>query len=246
MVRLHSLTAQLIDNLKDAKTPVLFWSSGSDSNLLLAALLESGKPFDIFQARDGWTKEQRRIPDELIKRYKLKVYSYPPQNFYFIGENEQISLVFEYAVGGLSFPHLRDVVEGTRCIAELGKIDKIQTAPIVWDLHIIGTRKDDAHFTTNGMQLIPSEKFEIHGVKFYAPLYEMSREDVKKGLAAFEFDNSEVKDTEDSGNLVVCSLCLRKSGTGQVFCPKEKSLIPVVDWIPEDNLHLFRQKFGFK
>lgn len=242
---MHRLAEKLIDNLDGVKAPVLFWSGGSDSNLLLAALLESGKQFDIFQARDGWTKQQKRIPDDLIKRHKLKVYSYPPQNFYFIGEKENLSLVFEYAIGHLSFPYLRDVVEGARCIAELGKIEKVPFAPIVWDLHIIGTRQDDWHYATNGMQLIPGEKFEMSGVKFYAPLYEWDKREVKKGLSQFGFDNKKVSEAEDTGNTSFCSNCLQSSESGQVFCPIEKKDIPVVDWNRNKNTQLFREKFGF-
>ena len=225
--------------------PVLFWSGGLDSTLILAVMREMKLSFDIFQAREMWTKAQKRKVDDLIKQWGLQVYSYPMAKVNFIGQDKQISLVFEYAIGNLSFPHIRDVTAGDTCIAELAELETTSQPPILWDLHIIGTRKDDKHFSTNGVQLIPSERFEIDSVRFFAPLYDWTREDVKQALSEFGIDNSEVDETEDTGNIALCRSCLSQEKE-TVFCPLEQKMIPTVKWEPESNLQLFRQRFGFK
>jgi hypothetical protein len=58
---------------------VLFWSGGENSTKVLESLL--GTEFDIVQIRNGWTKEEKKEADELIKKFNLKVFSYPPIDY---------------------------------------------------------------------------------------------------------------------------------------------------------------------
>lgn len=236
---IDALRQSLIDNYIDGS--VLFWSAGLDSTLLLAVMRDIGKPFDIFQARDLWTKEQLRRADDLIKEWDLEVYSYPSATRYFIGKDENLSVIFEYALGTQSFPHIRDVIEGNQCVAELAKIKNVFSPPIVWQNHIIGSRKDDYHWSTGSP--IPSEKFEIGTNKFYAPLYNWSRLDVKNALSELGINSTEVLDEMDSGNLACCSTCLK--GKGKVFCPAESREIDSVVWDKNQMTSLFQQKFNF-
>jgi hypothetical protein len=113
--------------------------------------------------------------------------------------------------------------------------------PIVWDLHIIGSRKDDNHWATGTP--IPSEKFEIGGNKFYAPLYEWSRSDVRNALAELGLDNKEIADGINTGDAVICSKCLQTDE--RVFCPKEGKKIDSIAWSRSDNTTYFQKKYNF-
>lgn len=222
--------------------PVLLWSGGLDSTLILAVMKDIGAKFDIFQAREMWTRAQKRKIDNLIKHWDLQVYSYPMTRANFIGQGKEISAVFEYAIGNLSFPHIRDVIEGDSCIAELAELERAAQPPIIWDLHIIGTRQNDNHYAVGNNQMIPSARFEIEGTKFFAPLFDWTRSEVKEALAFYGLDNVDVSEAEDTGNISLCSKCLHGE---QVFCPKEQKLIESVDWNAESNLQAFRQTFNF-
>jgi hypothetical protein len=212
---------------------VLYWSSGLESTLLLAILREQPVGFDILQFREMWTKEQKVRADALITEWNLKVFSYAPRNIYFVGQGKELSTVFDYGI-----PVLRDVLPGDRCIAELDKIKLAYGSPMTWGTHIIGSRKDDYHWALD--QVIPSERFEINGMKFWAPLYDWTREQVVEKSIEYGLDITPVAENEDTGNISLCSLCLDTTKE-TVFCPLESKRIPTIEWNPTLNLRLLRQ-----
>ena len=230
----------MFDVLKNYKRPVLFWSSGLDSTLILALLREANAEFDIVQQRQFWTREQKKRADDLIKKWNLKVFSYAPSGVSFIGNENEISVVQTFVTNDVQFPMLSDVVEGTRCIADLDGL-RLNKSPMEWDLVIVGSRADDRHYAFEG-QVIPSEMWTVGKTTFYAPLFEKSREWVKAELTLRGLDADEVSDTENTGNISLCSNCL--NGTEDVWCPRENAMIPPVQWDRTLNLINFRQAYG--
>jgi len=230
----------MFDNLKNAKRAVLWWSSGFDSTLLLAMLREQPVDFDIVQIRHLWTRDQLKKSDKLIADWNLKVFSYPPSTISFIGQGNEISTIFEFAVGNATMPMLRDVVHGERCIAEIGE-QRLHRPPIEWDLQIVGSRKDDSHYAFNG-QVVPDKRWRVGNTEFYAPLFDWTREQVVEGLKSRGLETDEVSNELDTGNVSLCTNCL--NGTGKVFCPKENTLIDAVIWDRELNLTNFRNAYG--
>ncbi len=219
----------------------LHWSGGMDSTLLLAMLRESGIDFTIVQFRQFWTKEQTKKVDKLIRDWDLKVFSYPASQVSFVGQDDEISAVFEIPVGNGTAPLVTDLIDGDRCIESLAET-QMHIAPFQFDINIVGSRKDDKHYSLP--QVVPAERWQQNGTEFYAPLYEKSREWVKRELRARGLDDSEVSDAKNSGNLSCCSLCIRPNETGFVRCPKKGIEIPVVQWSPEYNLAQFRQAYS--
>jgi len=228
----------MFDLVKNAIHPCLFWSSGNDSTLLLAMMIEAGLKFDIVQHRDLWTREQKKRADELIAKYDLKVFDYPPSQTSFIGKDDEISVVHEFAVNGGTIPLIRDVIDGTQCIAELDGKKAIEP-PFLWDLIICGSRQDDRHYAFDN-QVIPRERWTVGKTTFYAPLYKWPRYAVmnelrQRGLYV------ETTDETDTGNISLCTKCLHGVET---FCPKENSLIPAVQWDRTANLQAFRSAYA--
>lgn len=222
------------------KNPVLLWSAGLDSTLILAMMIEAQIPFDIVQlGRDMWTKEQKRRADDLIRKWNLKVFSYPPQQISFIGDSEQISLVREYVFMGAKLPLVSDVIDGSRCIAELDS-HKAYAPPMKWQTVIIGSRKDDKHYAFEN-QVIPAERWKAGETEFYAPLYDWTRDEVKAELKRRGLPSDEVIDIEDTGNVALCHSCLHGVET---YCPKENSIIPPIQWSPAQNLAAFQSVYG--
>lgn len=214
------------------KRPVLLWSGGKDSTLILAMMREQNIPCDIVQIRSFWTKEQLKYSDDLIKKWNLKVFSFPPSHVSFIGEDENISAVFEIAIGSQPIPLIRDVVEGTRCIAEL-EGQRMIAPPMKWDIWVIGSRDDDTHYTLN--KIAPPAKWG--DTELYAPLREWTREQVVEALQARGLDNQ----TEDTGDIHLCHNCLK--GEGQVWCPAQNQFIDSVRWNRTENLANFRKAY---
>lgn len=220
----------MFDNLGKA---VLWWSSGLDSTLLLAMLIEANVRFDVVHMRDHWTREQLKRADALIQKWNLKTFSYPPSSVSFIGDDE-LTTVFEYAVGDAKIPMLRDVVDGTKCIAELDG-HRMYVSPFEWDTYIVGSRKDDTHWVG---QVVPSKRWELGGKQFYAPLFDWTREEVVAKSLEYGLD---VDKDADEGDIHLCTKCL--NGV-DVFCPLEKKVISPVQWDRHENTKVFRESYG--
>lgn len=214
---------------------VLWWSGGLESTLLLALLRQQPHHFDIVQMRDLWTKGQRKKSDDLIKEWKLKVFILPSANKFFIGQGDEITLVDEYPVGNSTIPMLRDVVEGTQCLGDMDKF-RAPYAPIKWDLHIVGSRKDDTHYA--GGQNVQGERWKVGGEEFYAPLYHWTREEVIEKSIELGLN----LDGDDTGNIEACSNCLKD--VDRVWCPKLGQEIDTIKWDKADNLDYYRSKYG--
>jgi len=231
----------MFETLKNYKFPVLLWSGGMDSTLILALLREANIPVDIVTfGREFWTKEQKYQADSLIKEWGLKVFSYPPRQTSFIGDGKEISLVREYSFIGAMIPLVSDVIDGTRCIADLDA-HKAYAPPFQWDLVLTGSRKDDSHYAFS--EVIPAETWKIGETTFYAPLYDWTRDEVKAELSRRGMDADEVDEREDTGNVSLCHLCLDTTKE-TVFCPKEHTTIPTVKWSPNTNLAAFRAAYA--
>lgn len=224
----------MFDNL--GQNPVLWFSSGLESTLILSMLIEQEIAVDILQMRDNWTQEQLSYADSLLNEWGLEATSHAPISISLIGQGDQITSVWEYDVGGATLPMLRDVVDGKQCLADLTA--KRSAKPLKnWDVHIIGSRLDDTHYARP--QMIPSERWAVGNVTFYAPLAHWTREQVieesaKRGLRT-------VKDV-DEGDLYTCHECIK--GTGQVWCPKDQKMIDSIVWDREGNLDLWRKSYG--
>ena len=221
------------------KNPVLLWSGGMDSTLILAMMIEAKIPFDIVQfGRETWTREQKYRADSMIKEHNLKVFNYAPRRVSFVGEGDEISLVREYAFMGTTFPLVSDVIEGDTCIASLDG-HKAYAPPMKWTTVIIGSRKDDKHYVSN--RAVPAERLTLGETEFYAPLYDWTRDEVKAELSRRGMDASEAEEREDTGNISLCTKCLHGVET---FCPKENSMIPAVQWDRTANLQAFRSAYA--
>jgi len=222
------------------KRPALLWSGGLDSTLILAMLREQEYVCDIVQqGREWWTKEQKKWVDKLIHKWNLKVFSYPPIQSYLIGQDSDISIVSEYAVGRGRIPIITDVVQGDNCLADIAG-QHLYQSPILWDMFLVGSRKDDTHWAKE--TVVPNETWQIADVEFYAPLYNYTRQDVIDGLKERGLDATEVPDELNTGNYLGCTNCLK--GTEDVWCPKDSRMIPVIQWNAGENLKLFQQTYA--
>lgn len=219
----------MFDNLGKA---VLWWSSGIDSTLLLAMLMEADVKVDILHLRDKLTPTKRA--NAMIKKWGLKTFSYPPASVSLI-QDKEIAVVSEYAIGGGFIPLIRDVVDGTACIAELNG-HRLATAPFEWDTCLVGSRRDDTHWALG--ELVPAKEWYVGNTRFYAPLYEWSKEEV---IARSQEYGLDIDRDEDEGDVALCTKCLQGV---EVYCPLEKKVIPPVQWDGRENLRLFQQSYG--
>lgn len=227
--------------LKDFKSIALMWSGGRDSTLLLAMLRDQNIPFSIVQlGREYWTKEQKKFADSVIKEWDLQVFTFPSANVSFLGNGDEITAVFEYAVGGKTIPVLRDVIAGKRCVADLNGL-RMFNSPIDFDCYLVGSKKTDTHYAMD--KVIPSQEWKVGCATFVAPLYDWTGAEVLSASLAMDVPLPELKeDATDTGDIHLCTNCLNAI-EGEVWCPADEIYIPAQGQHLQLNLSNFRKRF---
>jgi hypothetical protein len=218
----------------------LFFSAGADSLLLLHMLIELQAGFSTVCFEHTFTKEQKEQLDEWIVEYEMRVFSYSPANVYLIGNDEEVSLIEEYAMlGGVTMPFIRDCVhDDRRCAVDDVTVDGfLPVAPIGFSLNLFGVRSEDRHYAVGNVWKTQRSE-PVSGFVYLAPLWDWTKAEVLEGLAHYHLQPPKL----DTGDLPVCLNCLKGSGT--VFCPKTGTEIPALDWQPKQMLEAFQAKYG--
>jgi diphthamide synthase (EF-2-diphthine--ammonia ligase) len=218
----------LIEKAKSMNACV-FYSGGIDSLVLLHLLKE--EKFPVITFAEDFTKEQMKKIEKVVLDYDLILYSYPPRNRYFLPNGSGFSLMDEYGFSGQIIPVVRDIEDSDEgCLAELSK-RRFDNFSFGFNCVLTGTLKEDFHPVIGN----PMDEIKEQGnITFINPLWNWSKREVEEKAA--EWNLTAIADT---GDLQICSKCLH----GETFCPKENRVIPGIDWNPELNLQLFKEKF---
>lgn len=224
----------------------LLLSGGKDSRLLLEAMISLKMSFSVLRFDDGWTREQRSVVDELIKRYGLRVYSYPPTYSIMVGRGDgELAVISGYAFDRETLPFIRDIVDGERCGLDVAFSPIApRPAPLVFDTYIVGTKKGETHFAVAPHEFLQADEWVTGGSRFITPLYDFSDADVIAALAELGVDWQEPSDEKNSGNVVACTSCFH--GVADVYCPKTGGTAKPLDWDPQGNLLAWRQQMGLE
>ena len=218
----------------------LWLSGGKDSLLLLEVMMRFNLKFSILTFNGAFSSLQKKVFGALFDLKKILVYSYPPRAMTLVGDGgENISLVQLISVDkkGTVASLVSDFVPGTKCIHDVKiKMSEHAAPPAIFDAHIWGSKKSDAHWAGDPVE---AEQWVTGDAKFYAPLFEWTDAEVIAALKNLGIDYKEPTEEENTGNTSVCHNCLLPSD--KVFCPKENTEIPVIDWKPRENLESWKR-----
>jgi hypothetical protein len=132
----------------EGKTACLFLSGGSDSLLLLHVLLELDVVFSVMTMDATFSREQKKVIDDLAYERNLRVFTYKPKAAYFIGDGKgKLAFVEEYGMlAGETIPFVRDCVGGKKCSYDV-TVETREFVPIGYEINIFGTRRTDRHWS---------------------------------------------------------------------------------------------------
>lgn len=230
--------------LGGAPRPAVLYSSGKESQLLLALALATYPDVTIVWLRHALTRAQKEFGEAELMRRDLTAFSYDPQSVYYLPTPSGLKLVSEYEVGGAVLPQIRDVAEGEACGLKISRGNPMP-APWPFDVVLIGTLDSDEH-PLFGRNFFPADGTLIGASRFYAPLRHLSESEVYGALGElnvpvdlFRYGGDSSRDPD---TLTACTRCL--SGEGKVFCPDAQREIESVAWDRESALENFRLRYA--
>jgi len=228
-----TIAKQVIERaLEGARAPIVAWSGGKDSQLLLRLVAEfcPSVPILYFRSADP---NRRRWAEQFIADSDLIAYSWNPADRYVV---PGIHLVEEFSLGHMRLPIVSDVAEGDRCILQIPK-DYVPYVAYPFDVTLVGVKDCDEH------PLLGKGFWPPDGDGCFAPLRHMTDEDVWRAIRDLEIP---VEEAVYNGSVPdgpsFCTRCL--SAQGDVFCPAVNDLIPPFQWNREAALSAFNTRFG--
>jgi hypothetical protein len=201
-----SLPLSLIrQKLSEAKTPIVCFSGGNDSLLLLHLVREVDESIPVLVFGDFFPPAHKKWVGKVITDLGLTAFFYKPS----VLKYESGSIISHYPFFASSIPVISDVIPTSKCGLDQGRrvLNKAPLASFLWDTVFLGSRKTDSH------KLVPELDFSsIPNV--VCPLWDMTDGDVKTAMMAFN-----IEPCTTSSDAHYCMNCLEPEGR-TVWCPK--------------------------
>lgn len=241
----EKLLRRISEALEGAHNPVLAWSSGKDSQLLLSLAREVRPGIPCLWFRHDLLPTQKEFAERMIVESNLTVFSYPPVQRFALPHSEGVAFASDYSVGPATLPVLVDRAYSERCALELEK-ERMPAFAFDWDVVLTGWKGCDSH------PLIPSGTLSLEGLKvgnatLRAPLYDLSDEDVWRLIRELNVSVDERRyagdDLYNPDVVHCCTRCL-EPGAQTVYCPKESKEIPAHAWDSQTATAKFRERFA--
>jgi 3'-phosphoadenosine 5'-phosphosulfate sulfotransferase (PAPS reductase)/FAD synthetase len=232
----EKIQQRIREALSEASHPVLMWSSGKDSQLLLQLAREI-KDIPLLWFRHDLLPTQKEFAEKVIMDLNLTVFSYPPmQTFYLPG-----TFISDQSINGYAFPILVDQVDSNRCALELDQA-RMPYFPFEWDVILTGWKACDSHPLIPHMNM---EGLKLGNTTFRAPLFDLTDEDVWALTRELNVPVNEKRyagdDLYNPDVIHCCVNCLRGGET--TYCPREQARISAHQWDDKAEEAKFRARF---
>lgn len=209
MNKIQKLEQDLKKLLTDYKNPIISWSGGKDSTLLLLLSRQLGYNVPALMFSSLWSRKQFRFITKIIDETGTMAFTYRPNSLRYVDG----TIVATYPLGDSEIPVLFDLHHtSARCGLEVGqKALKGNQPMFLWDCVITGSKFSDSHY------LVPKLNFTELSL-IHTPLWDWTDDEVLGAMIHYGFEVPSYMDEDDPGNFVGCMNCQK---SGMVFCPKE-------------------------
>lgn len=216
---LEELRQQIREILEQATSPVVLWSAGKDSTLLLALAREVVPDISILYFRDRVSL----LAKQIILDWDLTVLGYAPAARYLIPWADGIALVDEISLGGTFVPLLRDVVLGDDP-CDLERLPHLRTLTFdyQWPTTLYGYRHTDPLHPCMPQPF--AKVTQLPSTALIAPLFDLQDKEIDSLLSQLGLEYPFATDTVST-----CADCLKALG----------------NWNREQSLAYFSKRFGY-
>jgi len=242
---MKEVIAKIESALGGAQNPVILWSGGKDSTLLLYLCRQIRKDIPIVWFRTGQSEKfVKRMMIEWNLVDDTSILSYDPQRRYLLHDGHNLSMVSEYAWSRSIFPVVSDLVPGSKC--SLKDYDQTPRMFHSFDVALCGWRASDNHWLLFGSPFPPADGSPLDNTHFFAPLRELTDGEVWQATKDLGIPyDEEIYGDGKTDEVAFCTACVTGCGES-VYCPDQKKNIPVnaVDWAA--GLKFFKERFGLE
>lgn len=217
--------------LNGAKAPIVCWSSGKDSQLLLKLANDvRDVPALWFRSVDP---RRNKFAEDFLASADPTAYSWESADRYILPNGQGMSLIEEFSFGNRRLPLISDIAPGERCALNMPK-DRVAFVNYTFDVTLVGTKACDSH------ALVSPTKID----GFVAPLWHMTDKEVWAAIRELEIPVEEsVYDGREPDGPAFCVRCLTP-GNDPVFCPDLQRIVARVEWNPNAALAAFNARFS--
>lgn len=206
----------LQNNLRqiDARRPILAWSGGKDSQLLLFLLREIYGDFPVLVFPQWWNNTD--FIARIVGEWDLTAYSYRPNKIDATDEH----IVSYYQIGKKMLPVITDVLKSNKCGLERANNVLQGAIPCFeWDAIISGSKAVDNH------PLIP--KLDLTNTDVITPLWDWTDEQVFNAIDQLDvpIDNRIYSDGQEQYDTGSWSGCMDCQSNKEVYCYKANAMI---------------------
>ena len=172
-----SARKQIQDALSEAKNPIVCWSGGKDSMLVLHLAREVNKDIPVLVFKDFW--DDLTFIQNVIEKWELTAFHYKPVEITLKGD----TVVAYYNLAGKPLPVLTDIEYGERC--GLKHWNTGVYPKYMWDVTLTGSKRADTHHLVPNLDL-RSLTTDEH--KLVTPLWNWTDAEVTQTLASLEIE----------------------------------------------------------
>jgi 3'-phosphoadenosine 5'-phosphosulfate sulfotransferase (PAPS reductase)/FAD synthetase len=234
--KVAAATALVHDRMRASKNPVLCLSFGKDSMVMLDLILRAGYELPVvYWKREHRFPQKNHFANEMIEKFDLEVYDYPPEYTKMLRKDGQIEVVNFFAIGKHTIEVPTEIApykEGEKYLC--GLLDMYMKPrghfEFPWDAMFIGHKSADVDPLRGAVPLLVDEyKHNEDCPVFCFPLRHFTDDDIWAYTEKFGIPQNTLRYSGDelynNDRYPACTACINPDNPETVFCPKAKMTI---------------------
>lgn len=247
--------ALIRETLRRVENPIVAWSSGKDSQVMLHLIRQVETEVPVLHLRGFEDETKHDFAEDEIGRLGLRMIEPPPFSRDIVATGDHVEIVEDYRLKdevAIYFPIEPEPnhVPGPHSLCAVEKLNQPTSGePLGVDCIFIGARSDDVD-PVHGPMPLSHDSVESQGVLFVYPLREWTEANIWEAseLLSIPQNKARYERKEMDANadyFPLCTECLKPTDKQSVICPKIGEPVYAVGKYldPEKRRDAWRDKF---